>query len=189
MQWDRIIDKYNLHAIRDHIYITNYVKHEDMPDIYNRARVFLYPSLRESFGLPILEAMACGTPVITSGNHAMPETAGDAALFISPDSLASIADAIHRLNHDESLRKQLIQSGHQRISEFSWNQSVLNLIKIYQAVLDGESVKTAIVSTRPDINQKGQPVYISWPFLPLTLFFYQVRLQAVLNPEAITEGR
>ncbi len=158
---NRLIDKYNLDEIRDHVYITNYVKHEDMPDIYNQARLFLYPSLRESFGLPILESMACGTPVITSGNHAMPETAGNAAIFINPESPQSIADAIHRLNSNESLRKQLIESGQRRIQEFSWNQSVFNLIKIYQAVLEGGSIKTAIPNSKPGLNQKGQPVYTS----------------------------
>lgn len=158
---ERLIEKHDLEIIRDHVYITNYVKHEDMPDIYNRAQLFLYPSLRESFGLPILEAMACGTPVITSGNYAMPETAGNAAMFISPDAPASIAEAIHLISTNSDLREQFIAAGKQRIQEFSWNQSVNNLIKIYQAVHQGASVKAALPPPVTGLNKKGQPVYTS----------------------------
>lgn len=155
----RLIEKHQLTEIKEHVYLTNYVRHEDMPDIYNRARLFLYPSLRESFGLPILEAMACETPVVTSGSHAMPETAGNASLLVNPEDPSSIAEAIHIVHTDEATRHRLIQLGKQRILDFNWNQSIQNLLKIYKAICDGESVKSVVIEPIIRRNKKGQPVY------------------------------
>ena len=157
----RLIDRFKLEEIRDHVIITNYIKHEDMPDVYNRASIFLYPSLRESFGLPILEAMACGTPVITSGNYAMADTAGNASVLINPEEPSSIAAAIHSIESSEKLRNELIQLGKQRIMDFNWNSSVQNLISLYGETLEGVKSIQPMAGTKFKDKKKGQPAYTS----------------------------
>jgi glycosyltransferase involved in cell wall biosynthesis len=103
-----------------------------MPLLYNLCTLFLYPSLRESFGLPILEAMACGVPVITSNTSSMPEVAGDAAIFVDPYQPISIKEAIVKLLESDSLQLYFKEKGLQRASEFTWESSARRLIEIYQ---------------------------------------------------------
>jgi glycosyltransferase involved in cell wall biosynthesis len=98
--------------------------------------LYLYPSLRESFGLPILEAMACGVPVITSNISAMPEIAGDAALLADPFQYKEIAVAIDRLLSDTDLRESYRQKGFTRAAKFSWENAAKDLISIYDEVLN-----------------------------------------------------
>lgn len=109
-----------------------YIRAEDLPAVYMAASVFLFPSLSEGFGLPILEAMACGTPVITSTVTAMPEVAGQAALLVNPRLPAELAGAMERLVQDTTLRQTLIQRGKQQINRFSWTASAHQLQAIYQ---------------------------------------------------------
>ena len=87
------------------------------------AKIFLFPSLYEGFGLPPLEAMACGTPVVTSSTSSLPEVVGDAALLADPYNVREIAAAIARLEQDESLRQNLIQKGISRAAQFTWEKS------------------------------------------------------------------
>jgi len=91
-----------------------------MPSLYRGATALIFPSLYEGFGLPILEAMACGTPVVTSNITAMPETAGDAALLVDPRSLEQMADAIKQIVADNSLRQRMRERGIARAAQFSW---------------------------------------------------------------------
>ncbi len=121
--------------------LPGYIYNEDMPAIYSAATAFLYPSLRESFGLPILEAMACGTPVMTSDTSAMPEVAGRAALLVDPTSLESMKNGIVRLARDARLRQQKRRAGLRRASEFSWERSAEATLHIYRSVL-GERCQT-----------------------------------------------
>lgn len=111
-----------------------YVPHAELPLIYNLAEIFLYPSLRESFGLPLLEAMACGTPVITSSTSAMPEIAGDAALLIDPTQPAALAAAIAALQNDPIRRAALHERGLLRARQFSWAHTARQVIEIYEQV-------------------------------------------------------
>ncbi|MBK7966066.1 MAG: glycosyltransferase family 4 protein [Bacteroidetes bacterium] len=128
----KIIKKYNLVGLKDHIHLTNYVNHEYMPDLYNRAFVFLYPSIRESFGLPILESMSCGTPVITSNCSCMPEIANEAALLVDPFDPKGMAKGIEKIDNDENLRLELIKKGFNRCKDFSWSESTKKLIELYK---------------------------------------------------------
>lgn len=121
--------------ILQHISFSGYVPNHDLPAIYSMARLFLYPSLRESFGIPILEAMACGVPVITSNNSSMPEVAGDAALLVNPRQPEDIARAIIHMMDNEPLRKQCIQRGLKRQEDFSWRQNALQTLDLYQTIL------------------------------------------------------
>jgi glycosyltransferase involved in cell wall biosynthesis len=123
-------------AVIDKIIFPGYISSEKMPLMYNGASLYLYPSLRESFGLPILEAMACGVPVITSNISAMPEIAGDAALLADPFQYKEIAVAIDRLLADTDLRESYRQKGFTRAAEFSWENAAKDLISIYNEVLN-----------------------------------------------------
>ncbi|MBB2148419.1 glycosyltransferase family 4 protein [Pedobacter gandavensis] len=109
-----------------------YIASEEMPLLYNISRLFLYPSLRESFGLPLLEAMACGVPVITSNTSSMPEVAGDAALFVDPLDYHQIKDKIIKILNDATLEAQLKEKGLKRAAEFTWKSAAMQLLDLYK---------------------------------------------------------
>jgi glycosyltransferase involved in cell wall biosynthesis len=102
------------------------VPEEKLPSLYRGAQALIFPSLYEGFGLPVLEAMACGTPVVTSNVTALPEIAGDAALLVDPTSVDEIAGAMGKIAGKTSLRSQLRERGHVRSSQFSWARTAMN---------------------------------------------------------------
>ncbi len=112
-----------------------YVQNTDLPAILSLAKIMLYPSLRESFGIPILEGMACKTPVITSDTSSMPEVSGGAALLVDPTQTEEITAAIHSLLNSPEKRSELIAKGVQRAAEFSWKNTAHQALKMYQTVL------------------------------------------------------
>ena len=112
-----------------------YVPDEDLPALYSRAEAFLFPSWLEGFGLPPLEALACGTPVISSRRPAMTEVLGDAALFADPRDPAAWADSIEWLVTDRRLRANLIARGLARAATFSWDRSAQSTLEVYAAAL------------------------------------------------------
>lgn len=120
--------------IRNDIVMTGYVPNNEMPTIINQCKVFLYPSLRESFGIPILEGMACGVPVITSNTSSMPEIAGDAGLLVNPYEPQEITEAIKQILSDEKLRNSLCEKGIQQASKFSWRKMAENYLELYNTV-------------------------------------------------------
>jgi glycosyltransferase involved in cell wall biosynthesis len=105
-----------------------FVEFLDMPAVYSLARALVFPSRYESFGIPIVEAMACGCPVITSTTSACPEVAGDAALLVDPDDPAALASAMERVSTDDSLHEDLRQRGFTRAAAFSWTNSARTLL-------------------------------------------------------------
>jgi glycosyltransferase involved in cell wall biosynthesis len=111
-----------------------YVPDDDLPALYSAATVFAYPSLYEGFGLPVLEAMACGTPVLTSNVSATAEVAGDAALLVDPRDTRAIAEALGRLLSDETLRALLRVRGLKRAGQFSWERAARETQLIYELV-------------------------------------------------------
>lgn len=121
-------------ALTNDIVLCGYIPNTVLPVVYNLATVFLCPSLRESFGLPILEAMACGTPVLTASTSAMPEVAGEAALLADPSSPEDMAHQLHRLLTDTTLCTDLRQQGLARATLFSWQNTAKQLIQIYKEV-------------------------------------------------------
>lgn len=123
-----VASHYKLPQLPSKTYLLGQVNDEYLPYLYSQALIFSFVSLYEGFGLPILEAMACGTPVITSNITAMPEVAGNAALLVNPYDIKSIADGIMQLVNNDELRKQLSVQGLARAKEFTWDKTA-NLIK------------------------------------------------------------
>ncbi|WP_431125998.1 glycosyltransferase family 4 protein [Flagellimonas flava] len=131
----KLLDNIDAAEIRELIHLTGYVPNTDLPALINQATIFLYPSLRESFGIPILEGMACGVPVITSNTSSMPEVAGDdAALIVDPTRPLEITEAMRRLVEDKMLAKVLSEKGIERAKEFSWDTMAKNVLKLYEEV-------------------------------------------------------
>src|SRR5207302_10519515 len=122
------------HQLHKYVRFLGYLPEETLAVMYRLSGVFVFPSLYEGFGLPPLEAMASGTPVVTSNVASLPEVAGDAALLVDPYEPAAIADGIHRVLTDEDLRKDLRHRGVARAGMFSWEQSVRRVRKIYGEV-------------------------------------------------------
>ncbi|MEX2512275.1 MAG: glycosyltransferase family 1 protein [Cyclobacteriaceae bacterium] len=123
-------------ALLPKIKLTGYIPNQDLPAIYAQAKLFLYPSLRESFGLPILEAMACGCPVITSNTSSMPEIAGDAALLVDPFQPDQIKMAIEKLLSSSDTRQSCINKGLKRPPLFNYREGALKVLESYKAIYD-----------------------------------------------------
>jgi glycosyltransferase involved in cell wall biosynthesis len=122
-------------TILDEIIFTGYVSNEELPNIYSLATLFLYPSVRESFGIPLVEAMCCEVPIITSNTSSMPEIVGDAALLCDPNKAETIAQAISELWGNAKLQMELKIKGKQRGKIFSWNQNASETVAIYQSIV------------------------------------------------------
>lgn len=127
-----IMQQINDTGLMNDIVFSGYVPNKDLPAIYSQASLFLYPSLRESFGIPLVEAMACEVPIITSNTSSMPEVALDAALLVDPNNPYEIAETIHKLQTDLSLQKQLIQKGLERATHFTWKSNAERTLEIYK---------------------------------------------------------
>lgn len=120
--------------LMDHIQLTGYIVNTDLPAIYNLCEIFLYPSLRESFGIPMLEAMRCGTPVITSNTSSMPEVSGGAALIVDPFQPIQITEAIFTLLNDKKTKDRIIKEGFDQAAKFSWKAMAENVLDLYEEV-------------------------------------------------------
>lgn len=115
----------------DELVFTGYVPKDDLIALYNAASLFVYPSLFEGFGIPPLEAMACGTPVVCSNASSLPEVVDDAAIMVDPLAVDELAAAIARTLRDDDLRRQLIARGLQRTAMFTWEKAAQRLVEIY----------------------------------------------------------
>ncbi len=136
-QLDRLLEAEGIEAIRPHLRCPGYIPNGDLPSVYSGAFAFLYPSLRESFGIPMLEAMACGTPVVASRTSAMPEVAGEGALLVDPENADEIAERLLRLESDDALYREQREYGLERVKGFSWEKSARRLLEIYREVAAG----------------------------------------------------
>jgi glycosyltransferase involved in cell wall biosynthesis len=129
--YDDIFHYIDEHNLKEDIHFTGYVGYDDLPVIYCLADLFVYPSLEEGFGLPILEAFACECPVLTSNTSSMPEVAGDAAYLINPLSIDEIADGMKEMLTNKKLRVQLIKKGKGRVNDFSWKMAAEKTLNTY----------------------------------------------------------
>jgi len=112
-----------------HVNVLGFVAEDDLPALYSSATVFCYPSLYEGFGFPVLEAMACGTPVVTSNISSLPEVTGDAAILVDPTNIESIKSGIEQ---SLSMREKMIKKGILRAKKFSWEHSATQVMQIYE---------------------------------------------------------
>jgi glycosyltransferase involved in cell wall biosynthesis len=119
----------------DDVILTNFVTDEELVKIYNAADVFVYPSIFEGFGLPPLEAMACGTPVITSNTSSLPEVVGESGIMFNPFNEQEIYDQLKKVLFDKDLKSQLSEYGEIRAKHFSWENTAKNTIQVYQELL------------------------------------------------------
>ena len=119
----------------EQIHYLGYLSDEIVALFYSQAEVFVYPSVYEGFGLPVLEAMTLGTPVITSNTSSLPEVAGDAAIFIDPQNVVQLADAIFQVIRDSQLRQKLIHKGKQRATLYSWEKTARATLEAYKILL------------------------------------------------------
>ncbi|MEO8070188.1 MAG: glycosyltransferase family 1 protein [Acidobacteriota bacterium] len=136
----RLVHRFQLHQ---HVRFLGFVPDATLAALYRLAAVFVFPSLYEGFGLPPLEAMAAGAPVITSNVSSLPEVVGDAAILIDPMDAGAIADAMARVLRDSALRADLIRRGHIRVKAFSWERSAARVSAVYTELLSGHPVASA----------------------------------------------
>lgn len=129
-----IIERNQIENIRNNIVMPGYIINSDLPYIYNSAFAFLYTSLRESFGIPLLEAMACGTPVITSNTSSMPEIGGKDAILVNPEKSDDITQMMLKLENYQTFYEHQQQVGMERATHFSWGKTAESLLALYQEV-------------------------------------------------------
>ena len=132
---DGILSAEGIKEVKPYLSFPGYIPNADLAALYNGALAFLYPSLRESFGIPMLESMACGTPVIAGNTSAMPEIAGEGALLADPLDENDIARKILLLEEDDTFYQQQVDYGLERVKLFSWRKSAEALLKIYKEII------------------------------------------------------
>jgi len=126
----RIKNLIEKHKLKDNIIITGFIEEKDLPLVYNLSSLFVFPSLYEGFGLPVLEAMACGVPVISSNRGAIPEVIGDAGILINPESIEEISSSIIKVLENEELRKIMIEKGLERAKNFTIKKMAESFLKV-----------------------------------------------------------
>lgn len=129
-----LLQQHQMQHLREKIHITGYIAAEDLPQLYGMSRLFLYPSLQEGFGLPVIEAMGCGVPVITSNGSSLQEISGQAAKLVDPENPESIAGAIRQVLEDEALIKYMQTLGIMNAKRFSWNETAVKTLALYQSL-------------------------------------------------------
>lgn len=127
----------NLNLQKDVVF-TGYVPEDDLPALYNAADLFVYPSIYEGFGLPPLEAMACGTPAITSNTSSLPEVVGVGGIMVDPYDVDGLADAMHKVLTNDGLREDMIKKGLERAKMFSWEKCAKETLEVYEEVYNGD---------------------------------------------------
>jgi glycosyltransferase involved in cell wall biosynthesis len=135
---DKLIESLNL---KNDVIELPHMTHEELPNWYAHSEAFVFPSLWEGFGLPVLEAFNCGTPVITSNLSSLPEIVGDAAILVDPYDERQIAEALQKVCFKIGLREQLITSGKERVKQFSWLKMAQKTLSIYEAALNKNGIK------------------------------------------------
>lgn len=136
-KYDRTLKLIDKLKINEEIILTGYVIEKDLPAIYSMADVFAFPSIYEGFGIPPLEAMACGVPVIVSNTGALPETTGGSCLQVNPYNVDEIAQGINQLITNDNLRQIVVQQGYNWVNKFSWEKTAKKTMEVYLKCLNG----------------------------------------------------
>ena len=133
--FDEIFARVQALGLTEDVLFPGYIADTDLPALYTAAEFFAFPSLYEGFGLPVIEALACGTPVLTADNSCLPEAGGPGALYVKAEQIESIAEGIVTLTGNASLRQQLRRLGLAHAAQFTWQRSAEQLLAAYQKVL------------------------------------------------------
>ena len=134
-KYTKIFDLIEDLNLKDEVIFTDYVSDEDLVKLYNTADLFVYPSLYEGFGLPPLEAMACGCPVITSNTSSLPEVVGDAGIMIDPNDIDGLTESMHKILTDQDLREEMSRKSLERAEMFSWKKAARETWNVYEDAL------------------------------------------------------
>lgn len=134
---EKLIKELNL---KEDVIFLGYVPTEELPKFYNAADLFVYPSLYAGFGLPPLEAMACGTPVITSNLSSLPEVVGNAGIMINPYDKNQLVKAMYKVLTDKNLRENLIKKGLERAKIFNWEKAARETLRVYSTFATNQIV-------------------------------------------------
>mgnify|MGYP005846244415 FL=1 len=127
--YESVLEEASRHP--DRVRILGFVEDADLPALYRGADLFVFPSFYEGFGLPVLEAMACGVPVVCSGVSSLPEVAGDAALLVDPEDEEGLSKAMQRVLEDEGLRREMAARGRARAARFTWEEAARHLVAVF----------------------------------------------------------
>jgi glycosyltransferase involved in cell wall biosynthesis len=135
--YEPVFERVQALGVERQVRFLGFAADEHLPAIYTLASCLAYPSFYEGFGLPVLEAMACGTPVVTSQSSSLPEVAGSAAILVDPHDADSLVDALDRVLFDDALRAELRAAGRERVRRFTWERAAHELVAAYRSVADG----------------------------------------------------
>jgi len=142
----------------DRVRILGFVDDADLPALYRNATLFAFPSLYEGFGLPVLEAMACGVPVVCSNASSLPEVAGDAALLVHPLDTGALAQALARVLEDADLRREMIAKGLAQATRFTWEQAARQLLGTFEVICEtftqSHAEKTQRYTERQEVKER-----------------------------------
>ncbi|MFN2118714.1 MAG: glycosyltransferase family 4 protein [Candidatus Promineifilaceae bacterium] len=133
--YDEIFNQVNNLGLTDRVHFTGYVRDEELPFWYNAAKVLVFPSVYEGFGMPIIEAMACGTPVIAARSSSIPEAGGETALYFEPHDVEKLTQQLAEIIEDKNLLLKMRQSGLMQARKFAWNQAGVETAQVYAQVL------------------------------------------------------
>ena len=131
LEYNQILEEYNKSPYKDNIKLLGYITEEEKMKLYKIASIFLFPSLYEGFGMPVIEAMAAGVPVVTSNTSSLPEAAGNAGILINPSSVDELFLSIEILLSNKNLRTKLIEEGYRHVQNFTWEISAKKIQQIY----------------------------------------------------------
>jgi glycosyltransferase involved in cell wall biosynthesis len=132
--YDKLFLQVHEQGIQDRVLFAGYVDDADLPLVYNLAEAFAFPSLYEGFGIPPLEAMSCGVPVVAANNSSLPEAVGDAGLLVDAEDVDALAGALSRILDDSALRQALIEQGLEHARQFTWERAARKLLATYEHV-------------------------------------------------------
>jgi len=134
--YNKLLIKVGKNCLIDDVVFTGFILEEEMPIIINAASLFVFPSLYEGFGIPLIEAMACGIPILASNVSSIPEVVGSAALLFDPYNINEMANTISRGITDEDLRQKLVRKGFERIKKYSWENTAKEILGVFEKVYD-----------------------------------------------------
>jgi glycosyltransferase involved in cell wall biosynthesis len=139
--YDTLYREIRNHGLEERVILTGYVPDEEIPYLYNGAIAFLFPSLYEGFGLPPLEALSCGLPVISSNTSSLPEVIGEAGILVSPTDTAGWVSAMRHILEDAELRRHYRKRGLEQAARFQWSHTAAATLTVYHRLIDGRSDK------------------------------------------------